>query len=780
MENDVKPHSESSIFAGLTRFDLVVAVIIFAIIGGSLTFYAVLSFTGTGDSLSAGAIETTDGNFTRYIYVNDVLRLNGTAGFTVSRLLGTDASGVFASVTDLTGYIAGTTNQVTVTDDADGTLTLSLPQSIHTGATPTFATLSTGQGQYELYAMDQDVETTDAVTFVTVDTGQGANELYDMDQNVLTSSSPTFVGMTLSPGAARTIQVGPNTATVGDQLTVAAGRALSGGTDLAGGTLVLASGVGTGAGGSYISLQVSKAGGAGSADNAVFQAGSIDGTSHSWYPHGTSAGNTYETRWLELAAGGTNYVGFKAPDAITTNQIYTLPSAVGAAGASLTDAGGDGTLSWVTHLPLAGGTMAGSVDFGNNAATNVGAAGNDFGATNTLVATDFSGNVTIAGNYLHFSSVYIADSIGPSDLELRRTSDELLQSLGTNMVYLSNAGGLKVDSTGVGDHVRLYAYDTGGVAYEAVMFVNNGNPPTIVFANLGSIDFGSIATNNLGAAGNDFGASNTLVATQFSGDITRATNNTGAVGADAVRWANGWFTTVTAKSSVTGAVYETEFKPLANEVFTQGDVVTLFNATHYTKSAGVGDYPLGVVDVNPQQTTLGYETTWNGIGEEIPVMETTWVYNTITDANGNTWITKEESQTPVMEWVIEYQERTLENGEVVLLPFNVSKPVYAIDYVGVPVETPVYGPDGSLLLCIWGPRPVKIAEPVVKGDILIAGPNGMAVPLRTHLDEISDSMGSKSVNWKNAGELIYLYKGLELGEALENSNGPTVLVKVTP
>src|SRR3989338_2644864 len=38
------------------------------------------------------------------------------------------------------------------------------------------ATLNTGNGYNELYAMNQNVQTTDAVTFVTVDTGQGANE----------------------------------------------------------------------------------------------------------------------------------------------------------------------------------------------------------------------------------------------------------------------------------------------------------------------------------------------------------------------------------------------------------------------------------------------------------------------------------------------------------------------------------------------------------------------------------------------------------------------------
>jgi len=62
------------------------------------------------------------------------------------------------------------------------------------------ATVNTGQGDYELYAMNQDVENTDAVTFATVDTGQGANELYDMDQNVQTTDSVTFADAEVTYG----------------------------------------------------------------------------------------------------------------------------------------------------------------------------------------------------------------------------------------------------------------------------------------------------------------------------------------------------------------------------------------------------------------------------------------------------------------------------------------------------------------------------------------------------------------------------------------------------
>jgi hypothetical protein len=61
-------------------------------------------------------------------------------GLSSSRLLSTDASKKLASA-DLNSWVAGTTNRITVTDDGDGTITLSGPQDIHTGASPTFVNL---------------------------------------------------------------------------------------------------------------------------------------------------------------------------------------------------------------------------------------------------------------------------------------------------------------------------------------------------------------------------------------------------------------------------------------------------------------------------------------------------------------------------------------------------------------------------------------------------------------------------------------------------------------
>ena len=59
-----------------------------------------------------------------------------------ARLMYHTSGKVPTTVSDLTAWIAGTANQVSVADDGDGSVTLSLPQDVHTGASPTFAQLN--------------------------------------------------------------------------------------------------------------------------------------------------------------------------------------------------------------------------------------------------------------------------------------------------------------------------------------------------------------------------------------------------------------------------------------------------------------------------------------------------------------------------------------------------------------------------------------------------------------------------------------------------------------
>jgi lipoprotein signal peptidase len=63
------------------------------------------------------------------------------SGLTASRLVSAGSGGLLQSVSNLASWIAGTANRITVADDGDGTVTLSAPQDIHTGASPTFGGL---------------------------------------------------------------------------------------------------------------------------------------------------------------------------------------------------------------------------------------------------------------------------------------------------------------------------------------------------------------------------------------------------------------------------------------------------------------------------------------------------------------------------------------------------------------------------------------------------------------------------------------------------------------
>jgi hypothetical protein len=64
-------------------------------------------------------------------------------------------------------------------------------------------------------------------------------------------------------------------------------------------------------------------------------------------PTGTTSGRTNELRFYELAASGSNYVGFRSPDSLAANRIWVLPTGDGSASQALTT-NGAGVLSWST------------------------------------------------------------------------------------------------------------------------------------------------------------------------------------------------------------------------------------------------------------------------------------------------------------------------------------------------------------------------------------------------------------------------------------------------
>lgn len=111
-------------------------------------------------------------------------------------------------------------------------------------------------------------------------------------------------------------------------------------------------------------------------------------------PTGTDPGDTAELQFLELAANGTHYVGFKAPDSALQNRIWVLPSAIGGDGQVLKRSGADvggvvAALTWADDDD-SGGDITG--------VTTSATSGLSGGAITGNVALSLAYSETLAGN----------------------------------------------------------------------------------------------------------------------------------------------------------------------------------------------------------------------------------------------------------------------------------------------------------------------------------------------------------------------------------------------
>lgn len=195
-----------------------------------------------------------------------------------------------------------------------------------------------------------------------------------LPQNIHTSATPTFGGMTLNgdlnfgPEANRQVIVGRRTTTAaGSLLTLQAGGARSGQTDLAGGELRLSSGIATGTGSSFMSFYTTTAGTTGTTDRTP-------------------------TEKMRILANGNVGIGTTSPGekldingnlrfTIATSRTITIqaPSGNGNGGNLYLTAGNHGA----GVMPVAGGNVY--IDGGTN---------NGGGGSNVLLATQ-RGNVGI-------------------------------------------------------------------------------------------------------------------------------------------------------------------------------------------------------------------------------------------------------------------------------------------------------------------------------------------------------------------------------------------------
>lgn len=195
---------------------------------GSIAGY--VKTNASGDMLikaAAGNVLTLDVNADKKIavegdltieaasFVNQDLTTDAMPEFTKAKLSTLTASRLMASngsketvSADLNSWVAGTTNQVNVADDADGSITLSLPQDIHLGATPTFVNVKhsglVGQeGKAMKIALSGTIAPAAWNEFIEVQANVGLflsqsalKAQVQLAQDIRTTASPTFAGTT--------------------------------------------------------------------------------------------------------------------------------------------------------------------------------------------------------------------------------------------------------------------------------------------------------------------------------------------------------------------------------------------------------------------------------------------------------------------------------------------------------------------------------------------------------------------------------------------------------
>ena len=249
-------------------------------------------------------------------------------------------------------------------------------------------------------------------------------------------------------------------------------------------------------------------------------------------PFMTAAGNTSELRFKELAAGGSNYVGFKAPDAIAgaddTGIIWTLPDADGSADQVL-KTNGSGVLSFTTSSSGAS-TL--------NALTDVNMSSTGF-TNSLLIQTNSSGvTPTTDGSLASTGSVGIGTGVftnlttGDRNVCLGNQAGQANTVQTASLTIVSNNGSttaVLTGASGVADfYVGYYVSFSGATITDSKYYISayNSGTSTITFAAIagGGTPSGTATIYNVSAALTT-GSNNTFVGSESAG-VNTADNQT--------------------------------------------------------------------------------------------------------------------------------------------------------------------------------------------------------------------------------------------------------------
>jgi hypothetical protein len=172
-------------------------------------------------------------------------------------------------------------------------------------------------------------------------------------------------------------------------------------------------------------------------------------------PFGTSAGQTGEMRFLELAANGVNYTGFKAPDSLAGNVIYTLPTADGTENYVLTTSG-TGVLTWQSVTDAGAGT--GTI-------TAVGSITSGDAFASSASSGEWLGLGASAGRITFIDSTTDYINLLGANVGIGTTAPTSLFSVGTTSQFQVDSAGAIAAATGItsSGNIDLSSLSVGGM-----------------------------------------------------------------------------------------------------------------------------------------------------------------------------------------------------------------------------------------------------------------------------------------------------------------------------